>query len=53
MTGFEAKKAGELAEENMRKMNIDWVSFEGRHFVYRSPSRENTTGSSSRRRARR
>ena len=37
MTGFEAKKAGELAEENMRTMNIDWVSFEGRHFVYRSP----------------
>jgi len=37
MTSFEAKKAGELAEENMRTMNIDWVSFEGRHFVYRSP----------------
>jgi len=37
MTSFEAKKAGDLAEANMRKMNIDWVSFEGRHFVYRSP----------------
>jgi predicted NAD-dependent protein-ADP-ribosyltransferase YbiA (DUF1768 family) len=37
MTSFEAKKAGDLAEENMRKMNIDWVSFEGRRFVYRSP----------------
>ena len=36
MTSFEAKKAGDLAEANMRKMNIDWVSFEGRHFVYRS-----------------
>jgi predicted NAD-dependent protein-ADP-ribosyltransferase YbiA (DUF1768 family) len=36
MTSFEAKKAGDLAEVNMRRMNIDWVSFEGRHFVYRS-----------------
>jgi len=36
MTSFEAKKAGDLAEANMRRMNIDWVSFEGRHFVYRS-----------------
>jgi predicted NAD-dependent protein-ADP-ribosyltransferase YbiA (DUF1768 family) len=36
MTSFEAKKAGDLAEENMRKMNIDWVSFEGRRFAYRS-----------------
>jgi len=34
MTSFEAKKAGELAYANMRKMNIDWVSFEGRRFVY-------------------
>jgi len=37
MTSFEAKAAGDLAEENMRTMNIDWVSFEGRHFAYRSP----------------
>jgi predicted NAD-dependent protein-ADP-ribosyltransferase YbiA (DUF1768 family) len=37
MTSFDAKKAGDLAEANMRTMNIDWVSFEGRHFVYRSP----------------
>ncbi|HEY2956277.1 MAG TPA: hypothetical protein VGK89_13650 [Candidatus Eisenbacteria bacterium] len=37
MTSFEAKKAGELAEENMRKMNIRWVTFEGRRFDYRSP----------------
>ena len=39
MTSFEAKKAGDLAEENMRRMNIDWVSFEGRRFVYRSSGR--------------
>ena len=36
MTSFEAKRAGDLAEANMRKMNIDWVSFEGRRFPYRS-----------------
>lgn len=36
MTSFEAKKAGDLAEANMRKMNIGWVSFEGRRFDYRS-----------------
>jgi hypothetical protein len=36
MTSFDAKKAGDLAEENMRKMKIGWVSFEGRRFDYRS-----------------
>ena len=36
MTSFEAKKAGDLAEENMRRMGIGWVSFEGRRFAYRS-----------------
>src|SRR2546421_1103466 len=35
MTSFEAKHAGDLAEENMRKMGIEWVSFEGRRFEYR------------------
>jgi predicted NAD-dependent protein-ADP-ribosyltransferase YbiA (DUF1768 family) len=35
MTAFEAKTAGDLAEKNMEKMKIDWVSFEGRHFPYR------------------
>jgi hypothetical protein len=35
MTSFEAKQAGDLAEENMRKMGITWVSFEGRRFEYR------------------
>ena len=36
LTSFEAKKAGELAEANMARMHIGWVSFEGRHFDYRS-----------------
>ena len=36
MTAFEAKDAGTAAEENMRKMGIDWVTFEGERFAYRS-----------------
>ena len=36
MVGFEAKAAGELAEQNMRILGIDWVSFEEEHFPYRS-----------------
>jgi predicted NAD-dependent protein-ADP-ribosyltransferase YbiA (DUF1768 family) len=35
MTAFEAKSAGTLAEENMKKMGIGWVSFEGKRFDYR------------------
>jgi predicted NAD-dependent protein-ADP-ribosyltransferase YbiA (DUF1768 family) len=36
MTAFEAKVAGEAAEENMRRMGIDWVTFEGQRMPYRS-----------------
>jgi predicted NAD-dependent protein-ADP-ribosyltransferase YbiA (DUF1768 family) len=36
MTAFTAKDAGTLAEINMRKMGIDWVTFEGRRMRYRS-----------------
>ena len=35
LTAFEAKRAGTLAEENMRKMGIGWVSFEGKQFEYK------------------
>ncbi len=35
MTAFEAKSAGALAEDNMKKMGIDWASFEGNRFPYR------------------
>jgi predicted NAD-dependent protein-ADP-ribosyltransferase YbiA (DUF1768 family) len=35
MTGFEAKRAGDDASENMRAMGIDWVTFEGRQIEYR------------------
>lgn len=36
MVGFDAKAAGTLAEENMAKMGIKWVTFEGKRFDYRS-----------------
>ena len=36
MTGFEAKAAGTLAENNLSKINIDWVTFDGKRFPYRS-----------------
>jgi hypothetical protein len=36
MTAFEAKSAGTLASANMKKMGIDWVSFDGKRFPYRS-----------------
>jgi predicted NAD-dependent protein-ADP-ribosyltransferase YbiA (DUF1768 family) len=39
MTAFEAKDAGTLAEENMRKLAIDWVSFEGKRIPYRSAAK--------------
>jgi len=36
MTAFEANAAGRLAGANMKKMNIDWVTFEGKRMKYRS-----------------
>src|SRR5258706_7880914 len=36
MTAFEAKTAGTLAEENMKKVGIDWVTYQGKRFPYRS-----------------
>jgi len=35
MASFEAKAAGDLAEANMKKMGIGWVTFEGKRFEYR------------------
>lgn len=34
MAGFEAKAAGDIAFENMRRMGINWVTFEGRRMTY-------------------
>ena len=39
MTAFEAKAAGDAAEDNMRKLGIDWVTFEGQRFPYRSQTK--------------
>jgi predicted NAD-dependent protein-ADP-ribosyltransferase YbiA (DUF1768 family) len=39
MTAFDAKDAGTLAEENMRKMGVRWVTFEGRRMPYRSAAK--------------
>ena len=36
MTAFVAKDAGTLAEANMAKMKIDWVTFEGKRIEYRA-----------------
>jgi len=36
MTAFEAKSAGTLAEENMKTLGIDWCTFDGKRFSYRS-----------------
>jgi predicted NAD-dependent protein-ADP-ribosyltransferase YbiA (DUF1768 family) len=35
MVSFEAKRAGDLGEANMKKMGITWVSFEGKRFEYK------------------
>ncbi|HEX5471538.1 MAG TPA: NADAR family protein [Lacipirellulaceae bacterium] len=35
LTAFDAKKAGDLASANMKRMGIDWVTFEGKQMPYR------------------
>jgi predicted NAD-dependent protein-ADP-ribosyltransferase YbiA (DUF1768 family) len=35
LTSFDAKRAGTLAEQNMKTMGITWVSFDGKRFEYR------------------
>ena len=35
MTAFEAKRAGDLGSENMKRMGIPWVTFEGKQMEYR------------------
>jgi predicted NAD-dependent protein-ADP-ribosyltransferase YbiA (DUF1768 family) len=39
MTAFEAKDAGTAAEEILRRLGIDWVTFEGKRMPYRSADR--------------
>jgi predicted NAD-dependent protein-ADP-ribosyltransferase YbiA (DUF1768 family) len=35
LTSFEAKRTGTLAEQNMERLGINWVSFEGHRFEYK------------------
>src|SRR6476659_9688498 len=35
LTAFEAKRAGDVGSRNMAKMDIDWVTFEGKQMPYR------------------
>jgi hypothetical protein len=35
MLGFDAKRAGTLAEQNMKKMNINWVTYKAKKMPYR------------------
>jgi len=37
LSGFEAKRAGTLAGENMKRMGIGWVTFEGERMEYYVP----------------
>ncbi|MFZ3229372.1 MAG: NADAR family protein [Pseudobdellovibrio sp.] len=34
LSGFEAKQAGDLANENMKKMGIKWITYKGKKFEY-------------------
>lgn len=34
LSGFEAKKAGDIASENMKKLNIKWVTYKGKKLNY-------------------
>jgi len=38
MSGFEAKKAGDLANENMKKLGIKWITYQGEKIEYNSDS---------------
>jgi predicted NAD-dependent protein-ADP-ribosyltransferase YbiA (DUF1768 family) len=40
LASFEAKQAGALADANMKKMGIDWITFEGKRLKYRSDQAE-------------
>lgn len=39
MVGFDAKAAGDIAYENMQRMGINWVTFEGRRMTYMTTER--------------
>jgi predicted NAD-dependent protein-ADP-ribosyltransferase YbiA (DUF1768 family) len=37
MTAFDAKNAGNIGNQNMTTMGIDWVTFENKRMVYKEP----------------
>jgi predicted NAD-dependent protein-ADP-ribosyltransferase YbiA (DUF1768 family) len=39
LTAFDAKRAGDLAEKNMKQMDITWVTFAGKRMEYRENAR--------------
>lgn len=39
LTAFDAKRAGDAAERNMKQMGITWVTFEGKRMEYRENAR--------------
>lgn len=39
MIAFEAKNAGKIASENMKKLKIDWVTYNGKKIIYHEPSK--------------
>jgi len=39
MTAWDAKNAGDFAFQNMKKMSIDWVTFEGQRMTYWSKTK--------------
>ena len=39
LTAFDAKRAGDSAEKNMKAMSITWVTFEGKQMEYRAPGK--------------
>ena len=41
MIGFDAKRAGSQASENMKELGINWVSYKGRAMVYRTLEKGN------------
>ena len=40
MTGFEAKRAGDHAKENMKRLGIHWITYKGRKMDYRGRDQE-------------
>jgi predicted NAD-dependent protein-ADP-ribosyltransferase YbiA (DUF1768 family) len=40
LIGFEAKRAGDVGSENMKKMGLTWVTFEGKRMEYRAAGKD-------------